>query len=194
MEMKKRKDGIWHAVFDKTHNAKFERDIVEVLKEVSIFEELTRREIHNIARIAYPRDYNEGEVVIHEGEAAAGMYIIMDGEVEVTKKSEDGIIIQLATFGDGTFFGDVGLLDNAPRTATVTATRDSRIIGFFRPELLKLMDFAPKLASKVIFKLAQVLAARLRFTNNALENAQKEIDQLKTSQDRPNQINSEASV
>ena len=56
------------------------------------------------------------------------------------------------------------------------------------------MDSAPKLASKVIFKLAQVLAARLRFTNNALENAQEEIDQLKMSQNRPNQINSEASA
>ena len=98
METKKRRDGIWSPIFDKTHNAKLERDIVEVLKEVPIFEELTQREIQNIARIAYPRNYNEGEVVIHEGEAAAGMYIIMDGEAEVTKKSKDGIIIQLATF------------------------------------------------------------------------------------------------
>jgi CRP-like cAMP-binding protein len=174
-------DGIWNTVFDKENKAKVEQNIVEVLKKVPIFEELSNREIQNIARIAYQRRYSENEVVIYEAQAAAGMYIIMEGEVKVTKESEDGTIIHLATFGDGAFFGDVGLLDNSPRAATVMATQESKIIGFFRPELLQLMDSNPKLASKVIFKLAQVLAARLRFTNNELEKAQKEIDHLKTA-------------
>ena len=176
----KRNDGMWNDVFDKTNKAKIERNIVEVLKNVPIFEDLSNREIQNIARIAYQRRYTEDEIVIHEGQNAAGMYIVMDGKVEVTRELEDGTLLHLATLADGEFFGDVGLLDSSPRTATVTAISDSRIIGFFRPELLELMDSNPKLASKVIFKLAQILAARFRFVHSEFDKAQAEIDRLTT--------------
>lgn len=179
MAKTERIDGIWSAVFDKTNRAKIERNIVEVLKSVPIFEDLSDRDIQNIARIAYRRHYSETEVAIHEGQDSAGMYIIMEGEVAVSRELKDGTTIHIATLGDGEFFGDVGLLDSAPRTATVTARRDSVIIGFFRPELLQLMDSNPKLASKVIFKLAQILATRLRFTHSEFEKAQAEIDRLK---------------
>jgi CRP-like cAMP-binding protein len=107
------------------------------------------------------------------------MYTIVAGTVKVTKELSDGTVIYLTTLEDGDFFGDVGLLDNSPRTATVTAIQDLKIVGFFRPELLHLMDSDPKLASKLTFKLAQILAARLRFTNNEMEKAQEEIDRLK---------------
>lgn len=174
----KRNDGMWNDVFDKTNKAKIERNIVEVLKNIPIFEDLSNREIQNIARIAYQRRYTEDEIVIHEGQNAAGMYIVMDGKVEVTRELEDGTLLRLATLADGEFFGDVGLLDSSPRTATVTASSDSRIIGFFRPELLGLMDSNPKLASKVIFKLAQILAARFRFVHSEFDKAQAEVDRL----------------
>jgi len=174
----KRNDGMWNDVFDKTNKAKIERNIVEVLKNVPIFEDLSNREIQNITRIAYQRRYTADEIVIHEGQNAAGMYIVMDGKVEVTRELEDGTLLRLATLADGEFFGDVGLLDSSPRTATVTASSDSRIIGFFRPELLGLMDSNPKLASKVIFKLAQILAARFRFVHSKFDKAQAEVDRL----------------
>ncbi len=190
----KRIDGIWNTIFDKENKAKVERNIVEVLKKVPIFEELSRRELQNIGRIAYQRHYHENEVIIHEAQAAAGMYIIMEGEVKVTKTSEDGTVFHLSTFGDGAFFGDVGLLDNAPRAATVTAIRDSKIIGFFRPELLQLINSNPKLASKVLFKLAQVLAERLRFTNDRLEKAQEESDRLKALQGVSDMANEDTPV
>jgi CRP/FNR family transcriptional regulator, cyclic AMP receptor protein len=194
MATKNRADGMWTPIFDKAQQEKVERNIVDVLKDVPIFEELNRREIQSIARIAYHRSYAEGEVIVHEGEAAAGMYIIVGGEVNVTKQSEDGTIIRLATLGDGAFFGDVGLLDDSPRTATVTATRDSQMVSFFRPELLGLIDSEPKLASKIIFKLAQVLGARLRFTNNALERAQADIDNLKMALSQATQTTRETAV
>ena len=179
MSEPKRIDRIWSTITDKANNAKIERDIIEVLKNVPIFAGLSNREIRNIASIAYQRHYSEGEIVIHEGQDSAGMYIIVEGEVKVTRELEDGTTLHLNNLGDGEFFGDVGLLDKSPRTATVTATRDCRIIGFFRPELLQLMDSDPKLASKVIFKLAQILAARFRLTHQDFETAQQEIDRLR---------------
>ena len=179
MAKMKQTDATWGAVFDKKSKAKIERSIIDVLKEVPVFEELSNREIQNIARIAYQRHYKTGEVIIHEGQNAAGMYIMADGQAEVTKALEDGTILHLTTLENSGLFGDVGLLDSSPRTATVKATRDSSIIGFFRPELLELMNSNPRLASKVIFKLGQILTARFRFIHNEFEKAQAEIGRLK---------------
>ncbi|MCZ6677467.1 MAG: cyclic nucleotide-binding domain-containing protein [Candidatus Poribacteria bacterium] len=178
MATMKRIDGIWNPIFDKQKKTKIERNIVQILKNVPIFEDLSNRESQNIARIAYQRHYSENEVVIHEGQDSAGMYILMEGEVKITKELEDGTVIDVGTLEEGEFFGDVGLLDSSPRTATVTASQDSKILGFFRPELLQLMDSDPKLASKVIFKLAQILAARFRYIHKEFEKAQVENDRL----------------
>ena len=172
-------DGIWDSIVGRTDRKQVERDIIDVLKQIQIFDGLSNRELRNFARISYQRTYAENETIVIEGQDSAGMYVILDGTVKVTRKVEDGSIITLKTLEDGTFFGDVGLLDSAPRTATVTAIRTSRIIGFFRPELLNLMESDPKLASKVIFVLAKVLASRLRFTNQELQKAQFENDRLR---------------
>ena len=172
-------DGIWDSIVGRTDRKQIERDIIDVLKQIQIFDGLSNRELRNFARISYQRTYAENETIVIEGQDSAGMYVILDGTVKVTRKAEDDSIITLKTLEDGTFFGDVGLLDSAPRTATVTAIRTSRIIGFFRPELLNLMESDPKLASKVIFVLAKVLASRLRFTNQELQKAQFENDRLR---------------
>ena len=172
-------DGIWDSIVGRTDRKQVERDIVDVLKRIQIFDGLSNRELRNFARISYQRTYAENETIVIEGQDSAGMYVILDGTVKVTRKVEDGTTITLKTLENGTFFGDVGLLDNAPRTATVTAIRSSRIIGFFRPELLTLIESDPKLASKVIFVLAKVLASRLRFTNQELQKAQFENDRLR---------------
>ncbi|HHZ92318.1 TPA: cyclic nucleotide-binding domain-containing protein [Candidatus Poribacteria bacterium] len=154
-------DGLWDSVAGRTDRKQVERDTIDILKQIQIFDGLSNRELRNFARID-----------------SAGMYVILDGAVKVTREVEDSTIITLTTLEDGTFFGDVGLLDSAPRTATVTAIQPSKIIGFFRPELLNLIESDPKLASKVIFVLARVLASRLRFTNQELQKAQYEIDRL----------------
>ena len=95
MAKMKQTDATWDAVFDRKSKAKVERSIIDVLTGVLVFEELSRREIQNIARIAYQRHYSAGEVIIHEGQNAAGMYIMVDGQAEVTKALEDGTILHL---------------------------------------------------------------------------------------------------
>ena len=172
-------DATWNTISDGKSKAKVERSIIDLLKGIPIFEELSNRELQNIARIAYQRHYNAGEVIIHEGQNAAGMYIMVDGQAEVTKTLDDGTMLHLTTLENSGLFGDVGLLDSSPRTATVKAVRDSSIIGFFRPELLELMNSDPRLASKVIFKLGQILTARFRFIHGEFEKAQAEIGRLK---------------
>ena len=184
-------DATWGAIFERKSKEKVERSIIDVLKEVPVFEELSNREIQNIARIAYQRHYSAGEIIIHEGQNAAGMYIMVDGQAEVTKALADGTILHLTTLENSGLFGDVGLLDSSPRTATVKATRDSSVIGFFRPELLELMNSNPRLASKIIFKLGQILTVRFRFIHNEFEKAQAEIGRLKAQLTAVSETNGE---
>lgn len=172
---------IWGNIFKRDSKIETEKDMASVLAQVPIFEELSRKELQKIVGISYKRDYNEGEEIVREGQPSAGMYVIMRGEVKVTRRSDEGIEIKLATIGAGDFFGDVGLLENAPRTATITAIAQSQVIGLFRPELLQLIDRDPKLASKILFKLAQIVAVRLRVTNEKLERLVEEVKHLQAN-------------
>ncbi len=175
-----RPDGIWQAVGKQNNRKQAEKDVAGLLKKIDLFEDLSDRDLRHIAQIAYRRSYRIGEPVVIEGQDAAGMYIIMEGEVEVTKVLADGSVVSLAKLNSGNFFGDVGLIDNSPRTATVQAIQDSEMIGFFRPELMKLMDSHSRLASNLIFTLAKIVASRLRITNRQLQEAQDMIEQLQT--------------
>lgn len=171
-------NGIWSNIF-KFKKEKVEKDVIDVLQKIEIFDNLSSRELRNVAKIAYVRHYEPSEVIIHEGHTAAGMYIIMNGEVEVSTQTRDVVKTVLANFKEDDIFGDVGLVDNSPRTATVTAITSTAVVGFFRPELLKLINEDPKSASKLILKLAQIMARRLRFTNEKLQNAEEKIEKLK---------------
>ncbi|HIE27493.1 TPA: cyclic nucleotide-binding domain-containing protein [Candidatus Poribacteria bacterium] len=170
---------IWGNIFRRESKSETEKDMASALANVPIFSELNKREIQKIVRIAHKRKYKEGEEIVQKGQPSAGMYVIMRGEVKVTRRSDEGIEIRLATMSEGDFFGDVGLLDNAPRTATITAITPSQVIGLFRPELLQLIERDPKLASKILFKLAQIVAVRLRVTNEKLERLAEEVKHLR---------------
>ena len=65
---------------------------------------------------------------------------------------------------NGEFFGELALLDESPRSATATAGEKTQILGFFRPDFLNLLSTEPKLGAKVLLKLSQILAMRLRTT------------------------------
>ena len=161
-------EGIWRNIFRKEDTNDSEADLAETLREVPIFSELSPRELRQIVRIAHHREYAPDESIVREGQPSAGMYIILKGEVRITRRSAQGVKIELATMEEGDFFGDVGLLDSAPRTATVTAITPCHMLGFFRPELFDLIESDPRLACKILLKLAQIVAARLRFTDTQL--------------------------
>ncbi len=172
---------IWRKIRLKPNNALEQNDvdIVETLKTSPLFDEFNKREIQRIAHIAHKRSYREGEVIFRQGQVSAGMYIIVHGEVKISRRSGEDVEIPLVTMNAGEFFGDIGLIDDTPRTATAIALAPSYILGLFRPDLLQLMDRAPKLASKLLFKLAQIVATRLRITDEQLENVMGELEHLR---------------
>ena len=138
-------------------------EVIAILEKTPIFTGLSLLELKKIELITHERSYIADEVVFHEKEPGAGMYIIKSGSVKLTKKS-GGKQIKVITLKDGEFFGELALLDESPRSATATATVKTEVLGFYRPDFLSLLSREPKLGSKVLLKLAQILAARLRST------------------------------
>ena len=99
------------------------------------------------------------------------MYVILSGEVSIVQEGTDGQQLELAQFGPGDFFGDQVLLDESPRTASVLTRSTTRAVGFFRPDLLELIERNPRLGLKIVMRLSQMISVRLRQTNRLLKEA-----------------------
>ena len=93
------------------------------------------------------------------------MYVILDGSVEI-KDPDSGTIF--ASLNPGDFFGELALLDEEPRSASAHSTQPARLIGFFRTDLLTLIQRSPELGNKILLNLSRVLGERLRKTNEEL--------------------------
>ena len=110
-----------------------------------------------------------------------GMHIILKGVVEIREVSGVHNTIQLAKLGAGDFFGEQALLDGSPRTATVTAVEICTMFGFFRSDMLEIVESDPRLGLKIVTHLAQMLSIRLRHTNVLLEQVVAKSTEIPTS-------------
>lgn len=156
-------DTIWSNIFKK--EKKKETNIFTVLHRIPIFQDLNKRELKAVDRILHRRTYKEGEVVFSENEPGVGMYIIESGKVHITLGKQKKL---LAVLSDGDFFGEMALLLESPRTATAVANSPLKMLGFFQPDFFGLLETQPRTGNKILHRLAQMIAERLRQTS--LEN------------------------
>ena len=129
----------------------------DMLKNVPIFSELGRRDLERMGKLMVPRSVRSGEVIIKEGDQAAGFFIINTGAVEVVHDA-DGQAEKLADLGPGDFFGEMALFEGFPRNATVRATEDTECLAMTRWDFTAEMKNHPEIAVGMI----PVLVRRLR--------------------------------
>ena len=140
-----------------------EGNIIPVLRTISLFEELAFRDLKKIELIAHERTFMPDEVVFQERQPGAGMYFIKKGLIQLTKTINDERV-RIAELGEGEFFGEMSLIENYPRSAQATALVKTEILGIFRPDFFDLINRNPRLGSKILLKLSERLANRLRKT------------------------------
>ncbi len=140
-----------------------EGNIIPVLRTVPLFQGLTYRDLKKIELIVHARTFMPDEVVFHERQPGTGMYFIKEGLIELTK-TNNGERVKIAELGNGEFFGEMSLIENYPRSAQATASTRTEVLGIFRPDLFDLIDRNPRLGSKILLKLSERLANRLRRT------------------------------
>jgi len=155
---------IWGNLFKRRNSG--EDSLKKILHNIPVFQDLSDRELLHIERILYRRVYEADEVIFREGDPGLGMYIIEQGLVDITLVSGDQKLIELC---DGDFFGELSLLDDGPRTATATAREDCRMLCFFQPELMDLLNVSPRLGVKVLLGLSRTLGERLKRANEYIQ-------------------------
>lgn len=133
------------------------------LAQVSLFGQLSPGELDIVDGLLHQREYLADEVIFDAGEEGQALYIVLDGEVEVHRPDGNGNAAErIATLGPGSFFGDLALLDNLPRTAQARASRAALLAVFFRADFMTLMDTHARIASKIALQLAREMGRRIR--------------------------------
>jgi CRP-like cAMP-binding protein len=125
---------------------------VDALKRATLFEGLSRKQLAQLARVSEDLEVPAGRVLCKEGEVGREFFVIIDGEAEVTKNGK-----RLATRTGGEFFGEIALLEDTPRMATVTALTPLRFFVLTRRDFRQLIRDNPGVELKVL----QALARRL---------------------------------
>ena len=147
-------------------------DDVSFCKKISIFSDLTDQEIRKIMGIMKEVRFPQESSIIQEGEVGVSMYVIRDGSVEVSKTlamkignegfEEKEKILQRLSAHDHDVFGEVVLLEDNIRTASVTAITDCTLWRIEKNDFQKLTDEDPRLGFKVIKNIARLVCTRLR--------------------------------
>ena len=130
---------------------------VEFLKRVQLFEDLDGRSLEAIANSAVEQSYRAGEEIVRQGDTGVGAFIIRSGRVEVVQE-RGGQTERLAELKAGEVFGEMALLDEFPRSATVRAIEPTTCLGIQRWHFKGILESHPQLA----LALLPVLTRRLR--------------------------------
>ena len=126
---------------------------IELISRVPLFEHCSRRELAAIAAIADQVELPEGRVLVKEGELGREFFVLVDGTVEVRKGAQ-----QLAMLRAGDFFGEIALVSNSPRMATVETVSPVRALVVSSRDFWTLLDESPRTQRKILQAVGDRLA------------------------------------
>ena len=144
---------------------------LDILRKIPLFRHLGYKELVKVLNQTTLRTFKPGDYAIKEGSTGEEFYIILAGEVEVVKGGRP-----LTTLGPGVHFGEMALVDHSPRSASVRARVDTRLMALTRSAFYSLVRTEAVLASKLLWSFVQVLSHRLRATNEALSGLNIDLD------------------
>ncbi len=142
-------------------------------RKIFLFQDLEDREIEQVLDRTSPREFPAGSEIIREGEPGDSMFIMISGEVEITKQltlvldedtPKERVMIRLKA-DDGVYFGEMSLLEQDTRSATVTALTACRLLELNHQDFLELIRLDTAMGVKLLLHLAQLLSRHLRKTN-----------------------------
>jgi diguanylate cyclase (GGDEF)-like protein len=142
---------------------------IELLKSVDLFSTLRIKELEIVAKYSRYYTYRKGEMIFNEGSHNEELFIIRDGEVLITKHGDDHRDVELARFISGECFGEMDLLDSAPRSAIAQSLKDTTLLIFpIKGVAFKdVLQRHPEIFAQILNKLLARVASRIR-TANAL--------------------------
>jgi len=149
---------------------------ISILQETELFKNLTPAQIRKVLNICRTITFSEDEIIMNEGETGDRMYIILEGTVEVIKKlimdgvEDEGTVERNKIFtrldaGQYAVFGEIALLEELHRTATVRAVTRCTLYEIRKDDFLKLAEADFEFGYRILLNLARIVSARLRKAN-----------------------------
>ncbi len=139
-------------------------DKEELLKNVDLFSGLKKKDLRSLVPSCVNRFFKGGETLVEQGESGRGLYIILTGKVKIIKQTVSGEELEVALLGPGDFFGEMSVLDDAPRSASVIAVDDTECLVLAAWDFNAKMKMNPEMALQVL----PVVVKRFRETNDKL--------------------------
>lgn len=138
------------------------------LREVGLFGALSDELLEHLVSTLHVVTCMPGEAVFKEGDPAREMYLVLDGEIEVLKKSRRGRETRVAILGPNDCFGEMSIIDMQPRSATVRALGPARLLKISTEEMDALYRHDLKSYALIVLNIARDLSRRLRVTDGLL--------------------------
>jgi CRP-like cAMP-binding protein len=144
--------------------------ITELLRNVSIFRDLDSGELARVAEVCREEDFVSGKYIFREGEPGNRLYLIVEGEVRISREIPGSGEEALAVLKPGSLFGEMALFDRSERSTDAISQGGTKVITIARSDFELLLDFNRDVAYKVLWAVTRLLSHRLRSTNDSLKS------------------------
>jgi CRP/FNR family cyclic AMP-dependent transcriptional regulator len=148
-------------------------NLSDVIGQLAVFDTLTWCELATLERIVHRRRFMAGETVIRAFTPRSGLFAVVSGSVQVVRHEAGERNLVLDTLGEGELLGEFALLDDSPRSTSIVAAEESDVIGFFRSDLVDLIQTQPQMGFKVLYRLAQIMSKRMQMVMLSLRNVRE---------------------
>jgi len=145
----------------------------ELLRNIYLFKDMSRDEIDPILKACTTEMFGKGDVVFSQDDAANALYIIKFGSVRILQKTKNGDAVEVSVLGTGSHLGELPLVDDGKRSATVEANEKTELIRIDYAGLKSALHSNAMTAVKFYRALAHFLAGRLRVTTTDLSFARE---------------------
>ena len=132
-------------------------DVVTFLVKIPLFRGLKKSHLKQLANRFVPRDYKADQAIVTQGKGGEGMFTILSGHAQVILELADGTKTVVNEFDPKDFFGEVTMLDDGPRTASVVATEETECLVLTRSDFISLMQNDAEMATEIAVALAKQL-------------------------------------
>jgi CRP/FNR family cyclic AMP-dependent transcriptional regulator len=145
-------------------------DTVTLLRGVAIFQDLDDGELARVAEVCRTQEFVSGEYIFREGEAGSRLYLIVSGDVRISRVVPGSGEEALAVLKPGALFGEMSVFDRSERSTDAISNGGTKVLTISRSDFELLLDFNRDIAYKVLWSVARLLAGRLRATNDSLRS------------------------
>lgn len=145
--------------------------VPDFLKKLSLFQDLDLPALSKLAALLVSTKISARAVIFRESSDSDALYIVQTGQIVISKHVQGEVDIVLTRFRSGDFFGEMGLFDAAPRSATAHAETDSILLRLDRKAFQQILADYPEMAARICYRLVTVFIERLRSTNEQAREA-----------------------